>query len=224
MKKIRLLSVAFVMLSLYALPSLGVVLDVRGGILHGATGITVGSNMYDISFQEGTCIGLFGNCDEISDFLFDDVDSVVEANEELLSQVFVDGAEGMFDTVPSLTFGCERAGNQCGVQTPLGTQPPNLQGGSLGTFAVSVVFNHFVENFDNPNGLGQGVRAATSVSPFDRLVTTDTVFGVWSLSSTDPDPNPVPTPASIYLFLIGFAALFFRHRPDWVYEVSQSTA
>lgn len=218
MNKVRLLSVVFIMLCLHALPSLGVVLDVRSGILHGATGITVGSDVYDISFQEGTCIGLFDNCDEVSDFFFSDLTSAATANLALLDQVFLDGTQGMFDSIPSLTFGCERAGNQCVVQSPIGSQAPSLPLGAdapNGTYAASTLFNHKTESRDTHTGFGQAVRGATTVSPFDRLVITDGVFVIWSLSNSDggDGTNPVPIPATLYLLLIGLAIMAYKYRP-----------
>ena len=214
MNKKHLLSVAFTMLCLYAVPSWSVILDVRNGILHGAQEIQVGNMLYDISFQEGTCIGLFDNCDDVNDFPFSTLAAAADANLALLDQVFVDGTAGLFDSIPSLTFGCENADNQCVVQTPIGSQVPSLPLGASapnGTFAASTLFNHKTESRDTHTGFGQGVRGATTVSPFNRPVITDGVFGIWSLSRTNPVPIP-GTLALIFVGLLGVGLLQQRNR------------
>jgi hypothetical protein len=43
-------------------------LDVVGGILHGASGVLVDGNLYDVQFLDGSCISLYSGCDEDSDF------------------------------------------------------------------------------------------------------------------------------------------------------------
>ncbi len=45
-------------------------LNVIGGQLHGAFDVNVGGSLYDVEFVDGTCIALYGGCDEASDFTF----------------------------------------------------------------------------------------------------------------------------------------------------------
>lgn len=212
MNKKRLSGVAFAMLCVYAASSWSVMLDIRLGTLYGAQEVQVGNTLYDVSFQDGTCIGLYGNCDEVSDFPFATLAEAQDANLSLLDQVFVDTLDGLFDSEPLVTFGCENAGNECVVQTPIGSQDPNLPFGAndpAGTYAVSTLFNHQTESRDTHTGFGQGVRAATTVSPFNRPVITDSVFAIWSLNGGGT--NPVPIPGTLYLILTGLLALTFRH-------------
>lgn len=62
-------------------PSLGLVVGlsaaafaatrvVENGSLVGARWVQVGSDDYHVDFRDGTCIELYGNCDEGSDFTF----------------------------------------------------------------------------------------------------------------------------------------------------------
>lgn len=75
------------------------------GQLTGATGVDVGGTLYDVSFQDGTCVALFSGCDEASDFTFNTSISAILASQALLDQVLVDGTTGNFDSNPELTRG-----------------------------------------------------------------------------------------------------------------------
>jgi hypothetical protein len=81
-------------------------LNVVGGLLRGASNVDVGGNLYDVVFTDGTCIALFSGCDSNSDFAFTTEAAGLAAATALADQVFLDGPEGNFDTLPGLTFGC----------------------------------------------------------------------------------------------------------------------
>jgi hypothetical protein len=81
-------------------------LDVVGGQLLGASGVLVDDKLYDVEFIDGSCIALFSGCDSSSDFAFANEAGGLAAATALASQVFLDGPEGNFDTLPGLTFGC----------------------------------------------------------------------------------------------------------------------
>ena len=58
---------------------------VVGGELLGATGVNVGGTVYDVEIVEGTCVGLYRGCDDLSDFAFTTLaDAEREANPVLL--------------------------------------------------------------------------------------------------------------------------------------------
>ena len=76
------------------------------GQLTGATGVDVDGTYYDVEFKDGTCIDLYNGCNEGSDFTFWTESDARRAAEALLSQVLVDGSEGYFDSLPSLTKPC----------------------------------------------------------------------------------------------------------------------
>lgn len=115
MRKFALL-VAFV---LVASGAQAATLNVVDGQLMGASGVNVDGNLYDVQFLDGTCIGLYNGCDEISDFTFQTEASALLASQALLDQVFLDSPEGMFDSNPPLTNGCGFSGPAaCQAITP----------------------------------------------------------------------------------------------------------
>ena len=75
-----------------------VTFNVIGGQLHGASNVLVGGSLYDVQFLDGTCIGLYSSCDDVSDFTFQTEASAVLASQALLDQVF-------FDFYPDETYG-----------------------------------------------------------------------------------------------------------------------
>jgi hypothetical protein len=93
---------------------------VDGGELVGATGVALGDDFYNVEFVDGTCIGLFSNCDNaIEDFAFTNISVVARAARALLEQVFIDNGFD-FDSKPELTRGCESS-TSCQVLIPFST-------------------------------------------------------------------------------------------------------
>lgn len=90
-------------------------LVVSNGILTGATGVTVGGNIFDVDFKDGTCAAVYQTC-EYSAFDFKTNEEATSAAQALLDQVFVDGSLGNFDSDPSRTFGCDA--NSCDTLIP----------------------------------------------------------------------------------------------------------
>ena len=98
----------FLLAALTAFPALSsaVMLQVDAtGQLTGATEVDVLGTLYDVEFVDGTCVALFGGCDEASDFAFTDQASAEAAAQALLDFVFVDNAMGTFDSDPEMTLG-----------------------------------------------------------------------------------------------------------------------
>jgi hypothetical protein len=93
-------------------------LNVVAGELRGASGVLVDGSLYDVQFLDGTCIDLYNGCDEASDFTFQTEASAVLASQALLDQVFLDGVDGLFDTSPQLTNGCNIL-ESCHTITPV---------------------------------------------------------------------------------------------------------
>ena len=156
-------------------------LNVHNGILIGAKGVIVGGAVYDVTFQDGSCISLFDGCDEASDFFFPDLDAVHEANLALLDQVFIDTPAGLFDSNPGLTNGCGSS-IVCNGNTPFGEYTPGLQ-----TIRIGFVRNRNLEHLDIHTGSGTAIRDA------DFFVREDLTYVLWS--------NPVPIPGAIWLFV-----------------------
>jgi hypothetical protein len=106
------------------------VLQVVGGFLVGAQGVEMGGTLYDVEFLDGTCAGVFGTCDPATPFEFQTGPQALAASAALLSQVFIDGPSGNFDSVPSLTRGCFGTAD-CRVHTPY-----DAFGGTVNTAAT----------------------------------------------------------------------------------------
>ena len=178
-------------------------LTVVDGKLTGATGVTVGSNVYDVIFLDGTCFSIFDGCDnEFDDFDFNDVSSAKLAAQALFDQVLIDGPDGSFDTIPSLTAGCESGPLDCTTIIPYDAHTASV-------FLVAAPQN--TDSFDN-------------IVTFSFLTLTDTNsearynFADFTLVST------VPIPPTILLFassLLGLGAVTWRRhlRPNGDQEV-----
>jgi hypothetical protein len=112
--KVVCMAIAAVGIYLMATSSLAASLVVQGGQLIGATGVDVDGSLYNVQFLDGFYSDTFQ--DE------SDLDTTSEAQarlfgQALMDQVFVDTAEGLFDSDPELTFGCGNL-NECIVWIP----------------------------------------------------------------------------------------------------------
>ena len=124
-----------------------VTLDIVGGQLMGASDVVVDGALYDVQFLEGTCIELYGGCDDNSDFAPMQTFAFVEqALAALGTQVFVDtGVAGQeFSTNSNLTNGCNDASQGCWVRTPFSLFPHSCY---CGIFMKSVNFMKVSERF-----------------------------------------------------------------------------
>lgn len=154
------------------------------GHLTGATGVTVGSATYDVTFAEGTCAGLFGGCAANSDFTFGgDALGAQAAAQALLAQVLTGG----FDTDFALTFGCGA---------------PNISDGCLalipwdtGSGVVTAGAAYNTNNVSDPTGIGVGFQTS-----FD---TTSAPQYVWALFAPST-AGAVPEPSTWAMMLLGF--------------------
>ena len=120
----RIISLAAAAMLASASPALAATQVTDGsGHLTGATGGTVGSSTYDVSFVDGTCSGLFGGCDSASDFAFQTQADGQAAADALLAQVLT----GSFDTDYTLTSGCATNGSAlCALFVPYATDGTNF--------------------------------------------------------------------------------------------------
>ncbi|MEW8662384.1 MAG: hypothetical protein AB2557_08005 [Candidatus Thiodiazotropha sp.] len=154
-------------------------LDVRNGVLFGATGININGASYNVAFVSGSCSSLFSGCDEPSDFFFNDLDQSLHANQALLEQVLIDTSEGLFDSDPGTTNGCYDT-DRCYIYTP-------IQATTNYTFTSRSVLNRET-GIDVYTGVVGGLsRDADFSAPNYR----ERTFAVWS---------PVPLPGAFWLF------------------------
>lgn len=182
----------------------GVVLLVDGsGVLTGATGVSVGSNLYDVQFTDGSCDGLFNSCTTTA-FAFHSSSAATAASQALLDQVLLDGAQGHFDTVPGLTQGCVSSASPCVVITPYGLTSIVING--LPTLAATT---EFAENYSASGDTVAGGFAYEHY--FDTAQAANGggfTWAVWSPSA----PSTVPEPQTLALVGVGFAALWGSRR------------
>jgi len=177
----------------YPLASQAATLQIDGaGQLLGADDVDVGGVLYDVDFVDGTCAALFGGCDEVGDFTFTTETAATAASNALLTQVFNDGASGNFESVPSLTNGCDEVVS-CTVYTPFGIDGTDVD--VIGYFHVT-----------------GGFEFVTTAAFFDRTLDfasdATAVYAAWELS----EAPKIPLPATGWLFLSGLAGLFFVKR------------
>jgi hypothetical protein len=163
-------------------------LVVSGGQLLGASDVDVNGTLYDVEFLDGTCVALFGGCDEVSDFTFHTEYDARDASRALLNEVFIDGVEGPFDTRAELTFGCNDT-TMCNAVTPYGLVVRN-------TIMVFRAVNHNTETQDL-------ITANTTGKKLDYATYSSSVYAVWTV---------VPEPGTGLLVGLGLVALCARGR------------
>jgi len=176
--------------STYAAPTFQV--DVNG-VLAGATSIDVGGALYDVIFNDGTCVALFNGCNSASDFAINTPAAVIAASQALLDQVFTNGSVGNFDSSPMLTRGCGPLNiTYCDVLTP------------YASFGLSNVASMITRNYGGTTQdlLVSNISAASLFTATNPNVT----WAVWTPSV------PVPLPTPLALLFSGCAGLLVFQR------------
>lgn len=182
------LGVVFFAMGQMATPAKAVTLVVDGsGQLIGATDIDLGTlGVFNVSFTGASCIAVFGGCDDLSDFEFNNQADATTAAQALLSQVFVNNhssaPSSLFDTDPELIQGCTNV-QTCTVAIPF----------SLSSQVVTVMysFNSSVESID------QTILANLNVGTTSNNLTFAHFISI----------SEVPVPAALPLFGTGLALM-----------------
>jgi hypothetical protein len=93
MRRISLITL-LVTVFCFSVSANAVTLDISGGTLWGASDVNVGGDLYNVIFEDDTCIGLFFDCDETEDFTFNGVgaDLATDALLALFTGAGVPGA------------------------------------------------------------------------------------------------------------------------------------
>lgn len=162
-------------------------LNVVGGQLLGASKVVVDGDLYDVVFTDGTCIVLFSGCDSNADFVFTTETAALAAATALAEQVFLDGRDGNFDTLPGLTSGC-------GHETVCGAYIPYATNGT--TVLVTEMENRAPPGPDRI----RGGRLLLGVS--HDLSSNAATYAVFSAV-------PVPEPSATSLFALGLGIVGF---------------
>ena len=177
------------------------VLTVLNDELIGAAGVDVNGVSYDVEFKEGTFTEVFGSASGL------DVTSSAEASafsSALLGQVFIDGAEGLFDIDPVSTFGCIY-NNLCWVYTPYNVDNDTLD--------VHRAINAVAEVPAGRRTPGDETSALTTTISFDSAHTGPTgskaLWADWSVSTVGSE---VPVPGAVWLFASALLGLFSINR------------
>ena len=173
---------------------------VSGGQLTGAQNVDVNGTLYDVTFEDGTCIALFGGCDQLSDFTFTSLSTAEAAAHALLDQVFLDTGSGDFDSNPSLTNGCTSTYG-CTVGIPY----------SVSSFLVAGA-----NNYSSSSGVSDSVLNFSNFDKSNDL--SDAGDRTYALFS----PSAVPVPGGLVLFgsgLIGLAGFGRWRRKKSVLEI-----
>lgn len=179
--------------SLLAPNSFAANLIVEDGQLTGATGVDVDGVLYDVQFLDGFYSDTFK---DVSDLDATTEEQARLFGQALMDQVFVDTPEGLFDSDPELTFGCENL-NACIVWIPFDID--------FTSFAVTAIltFNRRAEAV-----LPEGVRDVPGGNNYMNNFADDTlwVYADWRV---------VPVPAAAWLFISALGVLwrFSSRRP-----------
>jgi hypothetical protein len=183
---------------LFSLNLSAAVLDVRDGILFGASDVRFSGLSYSVAFRDSTCLYLYNGCDQYSDLPFENEVQSFAANQALLEQVLIDTPSGLFDSTPGLTHGCSGS-DECSILTPMHFINPE-------TVSAISAYNHTAESRD----------LIYSISPFANNLDLSPdhynmyTYAVWS-------PTPVPLPGAVWLFgsgLVAVSGFLRKNRPQ----------
>ena len=144
------------------------------GWLTGATGVVVGGDVYNVAFRDGSCIDLFGGCDDPSDFTFNTQPTARDASNALLNFVFLDGTSGNFDSDTTSIVGCFSTLG-CVALTPYGISA---------NYANYDAAANYIVNEDG--ALSGNVLRTTNTTSNDQAV-----YAVWTKASSVPEPSPL---------------------------------
>ena len=176
-----------------------VVLQVSAGVLTGASGVTVGAlpGTYSVAFLDGNCNTLFAGCNP-SLFAFSSAGQALGASAALLDSVFVDTGQGLFDSVPGLTRGCNSTAI-CTVITPYAITTVSSQ------LEVGVAYN-----YDALVAVADTADLGAVLQTRNTFFESGLVYAVWSREAGAP--AAVPEPGTLALLGSAGAVLGWTQR------------
>jgi hypothetical protein len=175
------------------------------GMLQGASGIAIGGKTYDVTFTDGSCMSLFGDCTSTS-FAFRSEATARLAAQALLDQVFV----GTYDARPYFINGCKYTEIGCSVYIPFAVAIDLDPDNGDDVVSVTTAFKGGVK--------GEGKVTTRTFYFQDDMSSSSSTYARFSLSAVSADPvAAVPEPAIWALMLTGFGltgAAIRRRRRD----------
>jgi hypothetical protein len=133
-------------------------------------------------------VGLFGGCDDASDFAFQTESSALAAAQALLDQVLINNSLGSFDDNTTLTFGCSDP-TQCNSVVPFAVLDQNR-------VAIRIAANFVTESADRIL-----FGAVDRSNFFDTRESTFANYALFTVSAA------VPEPATWAMMIGGFGML-----------------
>lgn len=186
------------------------VLHVTNGILTGASDVLVDGIFYEVSFVDGTCITVYPSpygAPYCAVPFASKPEHAFHAARALMSQVFLDGPAGPFDTSPELTRGCSDP-DVCNVFIP---DDLYCEEGICGVAGLNSVNARDV--IDNPEVDGWGYV----YSIVDMTASPSITYATWT-------PTGIPAPATHALLVLAAASLWLATSPHRRPEVESRFA
>lgn len=165
------------------------ILRIDQGVLIGAIGVEVNHKLYDVTFQDGTCAQIHGDC-TIQNFAFTTFNLASLASREL-TRIF--DSNGDFDSLLRNTSGCTSKVS-CSIMTAF-TATNNIA-------RVYKLLN-YSEDFADGIGTTPFIPALYNSTDFD-----DVTWAHWAIQSV----NTIPEPSGLPLVSLSLLALIVTRR------------
>jgi hypothetical protein len=164
----------------------------------GATGLDVGGTLYDVTFADGSCTGVYDDCDSNADFPFGGLSDPAAAAQQASSALLALIDSSSFTNGPAESFaGCApNTAELCSILIPFnlpGSGDVQVKGTTVRQTAGNSIIDPFI-----------AFNPATDLSLSTETGDQNT-YSFWT-------PTAVPLPAAFWLFGSALLALFSLQR------------
>jgi len=166
----------------------------ENGQLTGAKNVHVNGLIYDVIFEEGTAIDVFGS--DLS-LIAHSLPQATTFSIALLNSVFKDGINGNFDTRPELTAGCYY-NLECFIATPYKVSDNRIY--------LSMATNRIVETGDYEVLQTTSLTTDYSINNFN--IGYNKTYAKWQLVSS----VQVPEPNSFILLILSLLGMMMHRK------------